>query len=285
MPPAIVVCALAFSLWGGAAALTILFAPRLHLAAGTTGLRRRLVAAVDAAAGQVGRVPVAAFVAFAAEAVAVVLFWALGRVAKMLEPLVDVPSFQWFEHRQVPGWTRIWRVLTNIGSPNVTQLLVVVGAIGLAVLWRRRRWWVPGACLVLGYLMEKYGQIVLQTMVHRGHPPTTLGTWPSGGMARVLVVYGLIAYFLLRAVATAGARARAVGAAAVAFCATVQGYSRTYNLEHWLTDVIGGFLFGLFLLSSLTAVAWILDRDVPTSTAMPDLPDVAVRYAPSSFPG
>ena len=74
----------------------------------------------------------------------------------------------------------------------------MLGAVGLAVLWIRRRWWVPAIILPVGYLMEKYGQEPLKLVVHRGHPPTTLGTWPSGGCARVILVYGLIVFFILR---------------------------------------------------------------------------------------
>ena len=38
--------------------------------------------------------------------------------------------------------------------------------------------------------MEKYGGIIIKKVVNRGHPPTTHGTWVSGGCARLLIVSG-----------------------------------------------------------------------------------------------
>jgi hypothetical protein len=124
--------------------------------------------------------------------------WVVGLGAHALQGSVDWPVFRWTRAHQSPLWTDVWWKLTQIGSPTVTQSLVVAGGIALAVLWRRQAWWLPVSALVIGYGLEKYGQVILQLVVHRGHPPTTLGTFPSGGCARVLVVYGLIAFFVAR---------------------------------------------------------------------------------------
>ena len=95
-------------------------------------------------------------------------------------------------------------------------------------------------------------------MVDRGHPPTTLGTWPSGGCARVILVYGLIVYFSLRWRDTESVRAWVAGWSLVALAASIQAYAHLYNLEHWFTDVAGGLVFGVILLLTMTSVAWVL---------------------------
>ena len=267
MHAAIVVWLLALGGWAVVSALVIAFAPRAALPAGVAGVVRRLRAAADGAAPSLTRPALAVVVALTVEAAAVIVFFVLGRLAKALEPHVDVPVFHWFEARQLGWWSDYWLKITKIGSPTVTQTVLVIAAVLLALQWRKRRWWVPVVVLVLGYLMEKYGQNCLQTIVHRGHPPTTLGTWPSGGMARIWVVYGLTVFFALKGSRTRNPRLWAAGLAVVLLCETIQAYSRTYNLEHWLTDVIGGFLFGLFLLTGLLAVQWVLDRGSEATTA------------------
>ncbi len=51
--------------------------------------------------------------------------------------------------------------------------------------------WIPPLALVATYGTEKYIQTALSRVVDRGHPPTTLGTYPSGGCARLLAVWGV----------------------------------------------------------------------------------------------
>jgi membrane-associated phospholipid phosphatase len=242
-------------------------AERMHFETRFISLRSRIGATVDASIGQLGRRVTAAVVVLAGGAVTIVVGWVLGRVAHSLETAVDWPIFRWFASRQVDEWSRIWLVITNMGAPRVTQGLAALGALVLAFLWYRRglRWWVPLLVLPVGYAMEKYGQIILKLVVDRGHPPTTHGTWPSGGCARVFIVYGLIAVLFLMWRHPVGPRAWVAGASVVSFCVTVQAYARMYNQEHWFTDVAGGVVFGAMLLVTMTGAAFTLDRGVATA--------------------
>lgn len=202
--------------------------------------------------------PVRAFgsVALFGAGLMLLVLWPVGRLAKALEPHVDVPVFHWFQDRQVGGaWSHAWRTLTNIGSLDLTQGLSLLGAVVFAVLFARRGWWVPPVAFLGGYVMEKYLQQALKLVVDRGHPPTTLGSYPSGGCGRVLLVYGLLVFFALRWARVRSHRLWALGGSLVALAATVQAYARTYNLEHWVTDVFGGLLFGCLLLATVVAAA------------------------------
>ena len=49
------------------------------------------------------------------------------------------------------------------------------------------------------------------------------------------------------------------GYSLLAFLAAVEAYSRTYLLKHWITDVVGGLLFGTGLLLIATLAFAILD--------------------------
>lgn len=226
--------------------------------------------AADGAIEDVGRVVTAAVVILAGWAFAIITCWVLGLLAHRLEPVVDRPVFDWFAARQVGGWTQIWHVLTQIGNRPETQALTVVGAVVFALLLGRGRWWIPLTLLPVGYLLEKFGGQILKQMVDRGHPPTTLGTWVSGGCARLVVVYGLLIFFGLRWRRVKSRRVKVSAWSALAFLAAVEAYSRTYLLKHWVTDVVGGLVFGTMILLVVIMAALVLDRVPRGAQAIPE---------------
>lgn len=200
---------------------------------------------------RLGRLPSAVLAYLTGAGIVIGVCWPVGLAAHASQPVVDVPAFGWFQHRQAGAWSDVWWKLTDIGSPTVTQTVTVVAALVFAAIWlvRRRSWWVPLSTFPAAYLLEKYTQIAVQDLVHRGHPPTTHGTFPSGGCGRVLVVYGLVWLFTCDTFWPRSRRAFAVGRWLVAVALSIQAYARVYNLEHWLTDVLGGIVFGSILLT------------------------------------
>ncbi len=204
---------------------------------------------------------VAVVVLAAGFGLAIATGWITGEVAQRLEGPLDVPVFDWYAARQQGGaWQQGWLLLTQMGNRRQTQTVVIVGAIaltvGLAIAGGRRRW-VPLVVLPTAYLMEKYGQVILAQAVDRGHPPTTLGTWPSGGVARLLVAYGLVLVLVL-VVTEASARTWGLAGTGLLALAVIEAYSRTYLLKHWFTDVLGGFVVGGLILVTMTIVINIL---------------------------
>lgn len=218
------------------------------------------------ASDRFGLVATAFVTALAGVGLIVVTMWPLGWPIKLLEPHLDRPIFAWFQRdagAEPQWWAKLWLQLTNIGAIDLTQVWTAVAAAVLALGWaslgaQRRRWWVPLVVFPVAYLLEKTLQDLLKLVVDRGHPPTTLGSYPSGGCARVIVVYGLTAYFLLRWFATRSTRAWTAAAGLISVLATVQAYARTVNLEHWLTDVLAGLMFGTLLLAIAVAASEVL---------------------------
>ena len=233
--------------------------------------RGRARSAVDSGVPYVGRAVTAAVLALAGFAITLVIGYFLGQLAHALETSVDVPLFEWFRSRQLHGsWSDAWNIVTKMGNRAQTQRITIIGAVLLAVLWRRRGWWIPFVALPIGYLFEKFGQQLLAAVVHRGHPPTTLGTYPSGGCARVMVVYGLLIFLVLRW-KRVSCRGWVAGWSFLALLVTVEVYSRTYLLKHWFTDGVGGVLFGGLVLCLMIGAASVLDRAAqPSSPAVGD---------------
>lgn len=260
MSGAITVAVVTIAVVAVLSAAAIITAPRWTEPTWLVHGRRRVSLAVDGSVPYLGRISLALTVALSGFAVTLIIMYFLGKFAHALEPSVDVPVFNWFQERQIVGsWHSVWETLTKMGNRAQTQRIVVVGALVLAVAWRRRGFWIPLFALPVGYLFEKFGQMLVSRLVDRGHPPTTLGTWPSGGCARLMIVYGLVIFFVL-SWRNVSRRGWVAGWSLLALLVTIESYSRTYLLKHWFTDVVGGVIYGALLLAFMIAAVKVLDR-------------------------
>jgi membrane-associated phospholipid phosphatase len=177
--------------------------------------------------------------------------------AAMAAPL---PAFPGLDRLRTPGWAHIMNVVTQLGNIPETRTAGVVFAVLLAFVAPRR--WVP-AVLILGVIVvEKYQQTLLAAIVDRGHPPTTLGTYPSGGCARLICVYGTILFLSLE-LARAGRRTRVLAWTPLWAAAFAEGYSRWYLNKHWVTDVLGGWFYGGLLLAVVVFAGRALMSPIP----------------------
>lgn len=223
--------------------------------------------------------PVGAFAAFLCAGISVVmtLSWAVGRLVARLESPVDRPAFDWFQVHHSPGLTSAMKLLTQVSNRPEYKVVTLAAAVVLAIAWWRR-WWVPILVLVAAFVLERYGRVFLGPLVHRGHPPTTQGTYPSGGCSRLVAIYGTIVYLgLLRCRASRPVRITAW--TCLALLAWVEGFSRVYLLKHWLTDAVGGWLFGTLVLLLMVGAARLLQ------TGRPDQPTVEVSPTMALFSG
>ncbi|TMR01693.1 phosphatase PAP2 family protein [Actinomadura soli] len=175
----------------------------------------------------------------------------LGELSQRLLKAHDVPMFDLVQRTMRPGaWTDAMEFLTQSGNVWQTRYAGLAGAVVLTLVAvrTRRRPWVPALLIGTIILVERFQQSALAALVDRGHPPTTLGTYPSGGCARLISIYGVIVLIALSYL-RAGPRARAVVWGAFAAFAFWEGYTRWYLSKHWVTDVYGGWIYGYLLLA------------------------------------
>ncbi len=167
-------------------------------------------------------------------------------------PAIDERIRLWTESHQVKRWADVMERLTKIGNTWTTWGAAGTAAATLAVAWPHRKW-VPPAALGAAVLVDKYVTLALRRRFGRPGPPGSPGgTYPSGGVDRVVLFYGLIAYMLWREFSgTAEGKAWAIGA--VAALSFNEAYSREYLSKHWFTDIVSGLLYGAVLLAPFIA--------------------------------
>jgi len=230
------------------------YGPGRQLARGRVAAR--VGAAIDALTGTLGRPVAALAVLVAFSAVVLVVFWPLGLLAHGLEEAVDKPVLAWVGSRLNPSFETFNRFYTALGDRSPLKWVTAVGALFFAVLWRRR-FWIPLLAIPAAFVVEQYVQTAVADLVDRGHPPTGLGTYPSGGVARIVMTFGALALF---AVLTwrPDRRWQVTIGTVVLVMATYEGYSRIYTQKHWLTDVLAGLLFGPALLLGFVLAVLVL---------------------------
>jgi membrane-associated phospholipid phosphatase len=177
----------------------------------------------------------------------------VGRLARHYESSVDLPFLRWqFHHwEQFGTWHDINGKVTEIGSLAFIKIVCVVAGIGFALLWRRRRWWIPLLVMPLVFVTDKYTQLHLKELAGRPKPfVSTLGSYPSGGCMRVVTVFGVICYLTLLTWPQISKAWRATGWTIVGVLAFLEAYSRIFVIKHYIFDVVGGLLCGTLLLLS-----------------------------------
>jgi hypothetical protein len=186
------------------------------------------------------------------------------------ERSIDIPLYAWLveNHQPDSGWTAFTDAYTQIGDPLPMVVQVAVGTVLLCVVFGRR-WWLPAVALPLALALEWGLQQSIAWIIDRGHPPLGTGTYPSGGSARFVVIYGLVLVLATVRWPAIPQRWRMAGAALVAGLSLFEAYTRLYLLKHWPTDVPAGLVIGAILLATLSAAVAIMAPGANQASASP----------------
>ena len=176
----------------------------------------------------------------------------------MQSEAVTQPSRRLYEYcrlrRSEAVSRRLEQVVTTLGDHAV---IVPFSALVGGMIAYERRDWKPLPLLLGGLAAEVGLQKSLKRLVRGTVPPQESsvgppGDYPSGGAARTVITFGLLAHLLAQRWSSPAER-RAVWLLATALMAA-QGGSRLYLGRHWPEDVAGGWLFGWLILKTLTRV-------------------------------
>jgi undecaprenyl-diphosphatase len=144
-------------------------------------------------------------------------------------------------------------------------LLVGVGALAVVVLRLQNRR--VAARFVVAALLLLPLNVALKAWVGRPRPagdvqvlmPVNGLSFPSGHSMSSSLVFGLLAFLVW--VHTPDPRRRLRSTAVLGLMPVFVGLSRIYLGAHWLSDVIGGWTVGLFLLLVLVELYQVIARD------------------------
>lgn len=150
--------------------------------------------------------------------------------------------------------------MTSLGSTPITCLVVLLTGILCWVIGQRY--------IVVGLLTATIGSTIFtflsKLLFHRGRPLDILlleqtYSFPSGHATVTIALYGFIAYMAIRFSIVFTRQVRIV--VITIFFSILIGLSRIVLNEHYLSDVLGGYLVGaLWLTVGISVTEWLSAR-------------------------
>jgi undecaprenyl-diphosphatase len=194
--------------------------------------------------------------------------WAFGKLVQH-DAVVQLSRrlYDYFLRHRSPAVARRLDPVTTLGGYSV------IGSFSLLVggmLAYERGDIAPVPLLVGGAVSEVYLQKALKRIVRGSVPPEETSTgppgdYPSGGAARTVITFGLLAHLLTQRW-DSNAERRVIWSV-VLLLVLAQGASRVYLGRHWPEDVVGGWLLGGLILWTLTRAERLLRADFDESGA------------------
>ena len=191
------------------------------------------------------------------------LFMGLVEDVMTLQPIVKMDYFvsAQMSQLQTSFIIKFFIIMTSFASTAMTGLVLIVTAI---LCWRLRQRY-----LIIGLFIATFGSTAFtflsKSLYQRARPVDILlaertYSFPSGHATITMALYGFIAYLLIRFSHHTSQKVRIFVFAV--FFAVLIGFSRIVLNEHYLSDVLGGYLVGgLWLTVAISVTEWLAAID------------------------
>ena len=166
----------------------------------------------------------------------------------------DMAASQWVQSWRTPWIDRVMEGVTSLGRSGAAAI-VVSSAVAPLLLFRRVK---EAAFLAVSVIAVSPMSWSMKALMQSPRPPASvveaLDTqsgygFPSGHAILAVAFYGMLIFLTAIHVRPIWLRVAACTAFIGMILAT--GLSRVYLGAHWLSDVYGGYLFGMVILLSL----------------------------------
>src|SRR5262245_14734081 len=162
----------------------------------------------------------------------------------------DQVIYDWGREHRNPGVVLAMRGITPLGS---TTAVIVFSLIFMAVAYGRGLHW-KTLWIAVGALALRLGNWGLKHWIHRPRPDSSLGfAFPSGHAGNIALM-AFFAFWIFGA--SLSRNLRIFLGLFLVFLALAVGISRIVLEVHWFSDVISGYLFGIWIACGIT----LLDR-------------------------
>ena len=163
-------------------------------------------------------------------------------------PLGDLSIYNLMrEIRNAPA-DEVMIPITLLGDNFVLQVMAATMVVWL--IWRRA--WRPAIATTAIFLFADYAYSLIKILIHRPRPLNHFAgaesfSFPSGHATMSAVTFGILAVLVSHSMSR---WSRSLVYAACGLVIITISYSRVYLGVHWMTDVVGGMLFGMILVAA-----------------------------------
>ena len=184
----------------------------------------------------------------------------LGKLAVHTQSRFDRPIFDWVYPRVNDNlFTRLNGKFTQMGNNPIVEVVCTISVILLACAYQRR-WWLPTIAIIGAFVDQKVLYKLFGKVIHRTHPIATgFGNYPSGGVGRLIAIYGVIVLLAIMLIPSLSRAWKAGLWTGLATAAVIESFTRIYLSKHWTTDSVFSLVLGTTLLlvniAAVTALA------------------------------
>lgn len=154
---------------------------------------------------------------------------------------------------QTPTANFVFNAITQIGSPGILSLIAIIVSIILAL----NKKWYYFILMIIGMTGGQIIKSVLKNLIERPRPENTIievssYSFPSGHAVISLIFFTLLAYSFRNKIKNKKTRYAFIFLSGLSFL--LIGSSRIYLNAHWISDVLAGFILGIFWITLLILI-------------------------------